>query len=656
MLKAKLDITALYETIESDLLDQLYTPLLSEVKRRTRAEKRYFSFDTTSLVVSAFFGTITTIRADKKGCSTWTFASINSMCFTSLEILRCFTESDNSIFIEKSKVELFAAHALLESITKKFVEGDEGRLSCDKAAVELFCEMNNRNKGRKVYSEDTYVTNTINLAKMHLASWFGRASISDSGVPMPGFGDGDLWTTKEHIGDRGRFGPGSSVGTRSTAFVEKVGGATLTATSLALYHEYYKTTLSSQTCNLAELYRLKDHGFRIVDSSALTCVPKSRKISRTICTEPSLNMFFQLGLGTMMSERLRECTGINLSFQPGANKQLAKLGSVSGRYATIDLRSASDTISLRVCRKMLPSGIFQLMMELRSKETRLPNGKKERIAMMSSMGNGFTFPLQTALFAAVVRGAYTTCGIKIKNPRLHGVSNDFIGNWGVFGDDIVVDTRVFSHVCKVLDAMGFIVNTDKSFSSGSFRESCGGDYFNGYHVRGVYIQSLDGPRDLYTAINRLVQWSSVHTLLPKTVKLLWKHCDKRFIVPLSEDMSSGLQVPFHIARKSCFVSRSKDGLLMYRRLAQLPNIKKTDELEKSNPLAVLKGILRGDVVDKRYTVRSTGPIRVTSRKAVVPNWDYLPADVQIMYEGNCEAWKRAWDFYFFVAEVPRSTT
>lgn len=77
--------------------------------------------------------------------------------------------------------------------------------------------------------------------------------------------------------------------------------------------------------------------------NAVTFVPKSAKTDRPIAVEPRWNIFFQKGMGRYIRNRLKHF-GVNLDFQ-GLNQALAIYGSHSGKYATIDLASASDTVS-----------------------------------------------------------------------------------------------------------------------------------------------------------------------------------------------------------------------------------------------------------------------------------------------------------------------
>jgi len=89
------------------------------------------------------------------------------------------------------------------------------------------------------------------------------------------------------------------------------------------------------------------------------------------------------------------------------------------------------------------------------------------------MGNGFTFELLTTCICAIVHGA---------TGLLPG--KDF---W-VFGDDLIVPIDKNEEAVKALVEFGFIPNREKSFAEGSFRESCGGDFFCGINVRPKYIR------------------------------------------------------------------------------------------------------------------------------------------------------------------------
>lgn len=97
---------------------------------------------------------------------------------------------------------------------------------------------------------------------------------------------------------------------------------------------------------LDALYEHFGYPFRgkCIQANRLTFVPKSWKTDRTIACEPVGNLSLQLAFDAFCKERLRK-EGIDLSDQT-RNQGLSIQGSINGSYATIDLKAASDTLSL----------------------------------------------------------------------------------------------------------------------------------------------------------------------------------------------------------------------------------------------------------------------------------------------------------------------
>jgi hypothetical protein len=128
--------------------------------------------------------------------------------------------------------------------------------------------------------------------------------------------------------------------------------------------------------------------------------------------------------------------------------------------------------------------------------------------MISTMGNGFTFPLMTTILSSAVRAVYREMGILIKdNPLAWNHDAVVPGNWAVFGDDIIVCREAYDMLVTFLHELGFRVNLTKSFNSGLFRESCGHDYLGGHDVRGVYLKRMTSRQDIAVAVNLLNDWS-----------------------------------------------------------------------------------------------------------------------------------------------------
>ncbi len=228
---------------------------------------------------------------------------------------------------------------------------------------------------------------------------------------------------------------------------------------------------------------------RISDHNKAAFVPKNAKTERSIAIEPYFNVYFQLGLGGLIRSRLYDAAGVNLDSQL-RNQALALKGSITGKLATIDFSMASDTIARETVRLLIPPEWFIHLDRLRSKNY-LMDGAIRPWEKFSSMGNGFTFELETLIFYAI---AVASCDEL-------GVSSEDVT---VFGDDVVLPTEVCAVYQDVCGYLGFKVNDEKSFTSGPFRESCGEDYLGGVRVRPVFCKELSTVQDVASLLNRLM--------------------------------------------------------------------------------------------------------------------------------------------------------
>lgn len=219
----------------------------------------------------------------------------------------------------------------------------------------------------------------------------------------------------------------------------------------------------------------------------LAFVPKNYKTFRGIGVEPVLNTLFQNGIGRYMSRRLLSF-GVDLKDQ-SHNQRLALEGSLTGALATLDLSSASDTVALELVFDLLPLDWALFLSEYRT-GTMIVEGLPLRLEKFCSMGNGFTFPLESLIFYALA------CAC-VPEEDAHQIS--------VYGDDIIVPTHAYSELVSLLEVCGFSVNLSKSFSSGPFRESCGADYLRGISIRPSYIKDVLSCFDLFRLHNQYVR-------------------------------------------------------------------------------------------------------------------------------------------------------
>ena len=451
-----------------------------------------------------------------------------------------------------------ACYALKASLLKKFNNLDEPPPHACSVALEKFKTVNGNCAKWVIQPEFSWEEEVLNLVRDVVSDfWF------DQNDP--------LISDLRQCYVAGRAGPGSSLGTKSKDFYSKYFDSDLTGTP-DLVPTWDQCVVDTDLPFEAELRRSVQHGVKAVTASKYSFVNKTQTVARGICTEPSMNMWMQLGAGNILHRRLRTFFGIDLSIQPDFNRELARHGSIFESFATIDLESASDSISTGMLRWLLPRSFFGVLKSLRCPSTELPSGEVLELNMVSTMGNGFTFPLQTMIFSAVVFAVYRYVGVPLVRS-----TKKRLGNYGVFGDDIIVDESVARYVIRVLNLLGFVVNREKSFVEGPFRESCGADYFLGSNVRGVYIKRLKTLQDLFVAINLLNRWSSKsQVFLPETVSYLMafiRH-PARFLVPPDEDDAAGIHIPRRMVPPS-FNNKSRrfhTGVHHYRAHVPIPKV------------------------------------------------------------------------------------
>lgn len=227
-------------------------------------------------------------------------------------------------------------------------------------------------------------------------------------------------------------------------------------------------------------FSLLPSAFLLVNGNKLITVPKDSSTDRVICVEPTFNLFLQKGVGAYIRRRLK-VSGIDLDDQ-SRNQNLARLAYSLG-YATLDLSSASDTICCELVKLLLPYDWWVYLDRLRCVSTRLPDGSWHRNDKWSSMGNGYTFELESLIFWSLC----PECDLS-----------------SVYGDDIICSANASSEYISVLEGLGFTLNIAKSYTSGVFFESCGKHFFCGQDVTPCFQkEEISSALSYVRAYNRL---------------------------------------------------------------------------------------------------------------------------------------------------------
>jgi len=214
-------------------------------------------------------------------------------------------------------------------------------------------------------------------------------------------------------------------------------------------------------------------------------VPKTLTSYRTISMESASLMWHQKGV---RSATLRYCNrrvpSIARRYQPDKqepNRDLAWEGSVTGNFATIDLSSASDTVSWCLVKQWFRHTLlYPWLLWTRSTHSELPDGRVIKLKKYAPMGSDLCFPIETICFIAMAECSIVESGGDPKTSRFR-----------VFGDDIVIEEEYVPALISRLTQNGFTVNTEKTFwgrqPKGFFRESCGGFYFDGVDITPVRL-------------------------------------------------------------------------------------------------------------------------------------------------------------------------
>lgn len=224
-------------------------------------------------------------------------------------------------------------------------------------------------------------------------------------------------------------------------------------------------------------------------------VPKSYKIFRGITPNTTIGNFHTIGLGRYLMMRLSQAK-LNIRKLQDRHRKWVKWLSKTLTHVTADLSSASHCYTSALINRLVPRDWFVALNVGRIRYVDV-GGVIANQASFMAMGIGFTFPLQTLCFYAILKAIATLTGTK--------------GRISVYGDDLIYPRRMHTYAAKALVHLGFKLNTDKTFVTSKFRESCGADFFDGVDVRPFQPEGsaaeLNGIRYnafLYKTINGLL--------------------------------------------------------------------------------------------------------------------------------------------------------
>jgi len=221
-------------------------------------------------------------------------------------------------------------------------------------------------------------------------------------------------------------------------------------------------------------------------------VPKTLKTPRIIAIEPTCMQYAQQSVLCALLDSFQEDKflkgWVTLEDQT-PNQRMALEGSFSGDLATIDLSEASDRVSNQLVRELLAPwpDFLEVVDASRSRSADVPDHGVIRLAKFASMGSALTFPIETMVFLAVAFNRFRALNSHLRGAEVKTYASRMLR---AYGDDLVVPVSIVRDVISDLETLGLKVNTDKTFYNGSFRESCGKDYYAGADVSIVRLRQV----------------------------------------------------------------------------------------------------------------------------------------------------------------------
>lgn len=229
---------------------------------------------------------------------------------------------------------------------------------------------------------------------------------------------------------------------------------------------------------------LAEFSNKIGGISRLVIVPKNSKKGREICCEPVENQFYQQGLRMSLYDRIEThpyTRGLVHFNDQSVNRSLALAASCSGARATLDIKSASNSVSLALVNLLWPASVRDVLIQVRSNFMMAPFKAFKsgvqcsevfgvfRPNMFAPMGSAVCFPVEALTFWAILTA----------HLHLSGARDERV--W-IYGDDIILANEHAESAAQILAEFKIKVNEDKSFFRGLFRESCGVDAFDGSDI------------------------------------------------------------------------------------------------------------------------------------------------------------------------------
>jgi len=401
-------------------------------------------------------------------------------CTDSIRILRQF-----SYLFYKYELEYSSADE--QKVIDQFVKAEQDLVDVDKILV-YHQHLLQWNVDHSTYCDGNYTSFDVMVQAMDKLG----------SCPQPGkidFGVASLLFSREsiHIVRRARIALRNALAGIDLKNINPAHGPGVVSTKEAPWDKYVWKNVSSRitACYPFDAYFCASLGavcdsyptFEKVGESEspaqVILVPKDSRGPRLISCEPVDNQWIQQGIREVLYRHVKASplVGASVLFTDQApNQRAARRGSVDGEYSTLDLKEASDRVSLELVRLLFPEELLPYLECCRSTQTRLPNGELVSLRKFAPMGSALCFPIMALTIWALLYGIAS--------------DQDTKDSILVYGDDVIVPTAFAADAITTLELFGLIVNRDKSCTKGFFRESCGVDAYKGVDVQPVKIKTV----------------------------------------------------------------------------------------------------------------------------------------------------------------------
>lgn len=258
------------------------------------------------------------------------------------------------------------------------------------------------------------------------------------------------------------------------------------------YEDYFFFNYSHLVDRLHRFLRLphRDAGF-----AKLVAVEKDSRGPRLISMEPLEYQWIQQGLGRAMVDWIERhpVTRDRVRFtDQQVNRDLALASSLDQQFDTLDLKDASDRVSLALVRRLFPPFLLSKLEGCRSVGTKV-QGNRFVYKKFAPMGSALCFPVESIVFWALAVAAINLETFTWTSHCLRAVSKTQVH---VFGDDLVVPHGALDMLRPVFEELLLKFNENKCCTGKFFRESCGCDAFQGVDVTPLRLHHLgDTPND-----------------------------------------------------------------------------------------------------------------------------------------------------------------